>query len=232
METLRKLHRLHQQLSDIEDRLSRGPKQIKARRIQLTKLEEDLQQSRNEAKLAQMAADKKELQLKTNEAKIEDLKVKLNAVKNNREYQAIREQILADQMACSVLSDEILDAIDKVEAAKQKLPEKEKLVEDAKADLDNLQSTISEKQQGMEQDLSRIKNELEETEAQLPADTQETYRRSVRSKGPEALASVEMETCQGCFHKLTTNMFVSLKMDKFITCRNCGRILYLPESAG
>ncbi len=57
----------------------------------------------------------KQLQLREREARIKDLQVKLNTCSSNREYQALKEQIAADQQANSVLSDEILEALERID---------------------------------------------------------------------------------------------------------------------
>ena len=62
-----------------------------------------------------VAADQKQLQLKAGEEKIKDLKRKLNAAASNREYQILKEQIAADDMAKSVLEDEIIEALEKID---------------------------------------------------------------------------------------------------------------------
>ena len=101
-EALRQLHRIHRQLTDLRERLARGPKQIRAGESNVTCLEEDLSKTKEDIKAARIAADQKQLQLKVAEDRIEDLKGKLNACVSNREYQALREQIAADEMATSV----------------------------------------------------------------------------------------------------------------------------------
>ncbi len=70
-----------------------------------------------------MAADQKQLQLKSSEDKVKDLRRKLNAAASNREYQALLEQIAADEMANSVLADEILEALEKIDAFQKNLAE-------------------------------------------------------------------------------------------------------------
>ena len=72
-----------------------------------------------------MAADQKQLQLKAGEEKIKDLKRKLNAAASNREYQILKEQIAADEMANSVLEDEILEALEKIDQFQAKIAEAE-----------------------------------------------------------------------------------------------------------
>ena len=112
---LRELHRIHQQLTDLRERMERGPKQIKAREANLARLAEELTKLQAEHKAARVRSDQKQLLLKSGEEKIESLKVKLNAAASNREYQALKDQIAADQMAGSVLADEILEAMEKID---------------------------------------------------------------------------------------------------------------------
>ena len=101
-EVLRTLHRIHQQLSDLSERKERGPKQARAHQANVTRLEQEVSQARDAATRAKVLADQKQLQLKSGEAKISDLQNKLNSASSNREYQALQEQIAADQRASSV----------------------------------------------------------------------------------------------------------------------------------
>ena len=68
-----------------------------------------------------------------------------------------------------------------------------------------------------------------EAEASLPADMRDQYRRLVNSKGEDAMAEVQGEFCGGCFQQLTPNDMAELSMARAIFCRNCGRVIYLPE---
>ena len=79
------------------------------------------------------AADGKSLQLKSNEAKIQDLQGKLNAAASNKEYQIISSQIAADNMANSVLEDEILEALEKVDKRLQDIEATEEAMKDQEA---------------------------------------------------------------------------------------------------
>src|SRR5687768_16396302 len=114
-ESLRELHRIHRQLKDLRDRLDRGPKQMAAAEANVKKMETDLEQAKDASKKTRIAADQKQLQLKSREDKIKDLNGKLNQAASNREYQALKEQIAADEQANSVLSDELLEALEKMD---------------------------------------------------------------------------------------------------------------------
>ena len=62
---LRSLHRIHCQLAELNDRLERGPRQIKAREANVVKFEAELATARESVKQTKMAADQKQLNLKS-----------------------------------------------------------------------------------------------------------------------------------------------------------------------
>jgi predicted nucleic acid-binding Zn-ribbon protein len=226
---LRELHRIHIQLSDLRERRDRGPKQIKAHEANVVKLDAEATRLKNENKSAKMAADQKQLQLKSSETKILDLRTKLNQAKSNREYQALKDQIAADEMAGSVLQDEILEALDKIEESKKLVAEAEQRLAKGKEELARVQNLVREQQGVVEGDYKRLEGELIESEKRLPDDLRENYNRMVRGKGADGMAPVEGEHCGGCYHTITANTMNSLMMDKIVFCQVCGRLLYLPE---
>lgn len=225
---LRELHRIHQQLSDLRERLDRGPQQVRARTANVTRLEEELAKVQTDSKAAHMVADKKQLLLRSGEVKIEDLQRKLNAANSNREYQALKDQIAADQMANSVLADEILEALEKVDECKEKISAAQQNLAKGKAELDKAQQQVRDQQDSLEADVSRLEGQLKIAEKALPSDFHDAYNRVVNSKGSDAMAAVDGETCSGCFHHITANMYNALRMDRVVFC-HCGRLLYLPE---
>ncbi|HVA49793.1 MAG TPA: phospholipase [Pirellulales bacterium] len=226
---LRELHRIHRQLGDLRERLDRGPKQIKARQGSVTKLEAELAQAKAETKAARVGADQKQLLLKSGEAKIRDLKAKLNAASSNREYQALKDQIAADEMANSVLADEILEALEKIDGFAATIGEAEQNLAKGREELTKVEHQVREQHDRLIADVQRLESELKTVEVGLPPDFRDAYQRVVKGKGSDAMAQVEGETCGGCYHRLTSNIVSSLLMDHLVTCQSCGRMLYLPE---
>ncbi len=227
---LQQLHRIHQQLADLHQRLERGPKQIRARTALVAQAEENLAKAQAEIKAAKIAADQKQLQLKSSEGKIIDLRVKLNQANTNREYQALKDQIAADEMAGSVLADEILEALEKIDQLKANLPQAEDHVAKAKADLAKIQQDVRTQEDSLKADIKRLETELLEAETALPAEFREMYQRVVKVKGPDAMAPIEGSNCGGCYHQLTINIVNEINMGRVMLCKSCGRILYLAES--
>ena len=226
---LRELHRIHRQLSDLRDRKDRGPKQIKAREANLARLGDELTKIQTDHKAARVRSDQKQLLLKSSEEKIENLKAKLNAAASNREYQALKDQIAADQMAGSVLADEILEAMEKIDELAALLAEQQGKIAASKDELAKAQQAVRDQVGQLDSEIGRLEGELRQAEAELPADFREAYQRVVNSKHEDAMAEVQGEFCGGCYQQLTPNNMAELSMARAIFCRNCGRLIYLPE---
>jgi hypothetical protein len=226
---LRELHRIHQQLADLRERLDRGPKQVRARTAAVAQTEEHVAKLQAEVKASRVALDQKQLQLKSGEGKIGELKVKLNQANTNREYQALRDQIAADEMANSVLADEILEAMEKVDVQKANIPESEARVAKAKEELAKTQQQLRAEEDTLRSETKRLEAQLLETEKALPDDFREMYLRVAKAKGPDSMAAIENGSCGGCFQQLTINVVNEINMGRVVMCKSCGRVLYLPE---
>jgi predicted nucleic acid-binding Zn-ribbon protein len=230
-ETLRTLHRIHRQLADLADQLAAGPRAVAVRTKQVESAEAKKTTAQDDVKKAKVAADQKQLQLKTSEAKIKDLETKLNACKTNREYQTLTEQIAADRMATKVLEDEILEALERVDTLKPTVPAAEGEVAAVKKALDEAKAKVAAETGRLESEVARVRAELETVERDLPDDVRDKYARIVKQKGADAMAPLEGQSCGGCFQQVTGNMVSDLMLGKIVACRSCGRLLYIPESS-
>jgi len=226
---LRTLHRIHRQLTDLRERLDRGPKQIRATEKNVKHREEDLAKTKAEARALRMAADQKQLQLKSIEDKVKDLRRKLNAATSNREYQALLVQIAGDEMTNSVLSDEILEALEKVDAFQKNIAETEAALAAARQRTEEVRAEVAGHEPLLKADIARLEAELQQAETTLPQDICEMYQRVVRQKGEDALAAIQNQCCDGCNQQVPLNLVGQVMMGQPVFCKSCGRLLYMPE---
>lgn len=228
-ELLRQLHRIHQQLADLNDRLARGPRQIAVREANVQHQTTGLASAQQAVQQTKMTADRKQLDLKSSESKINDLKIKLNACSSNKEFHALQEQIAASEMANSVLADEILEALEKVDQLELAVVEARHQLEVAQTDLAAWRDRVAAEAAVLKADIERLSTELAEAEKQLPADFRDDYRRVIRGKGADGMAKVEDGVCQGCGQQIPINVQNLLLLGDPVRCKSCGRILYVPE---
>jgi len=229
--TLRTLHRMHRQLADLAEQLAAGPRAVAARTRQVQAVEAKKAAAADDVKKAKLAADQKQLQLKSAETKIADLEAKLNACKTNREYQTLGDQIAADRMATKVLEDEILEALERIDVLKPAVPAAEAEIETAKKLLAEADAKVKAESGRLEAEVARIRGDLQTAEKDLAADVREKYDRVVKQKGADGMSAVDGQTCGGCYQQLTGNMLSDVLLGRIIICRSCGRLLYLPESS-
>ena len=227
--SLRTLHRIHRQLADLRARRERGPQQILARKANLEQLENERSQKKSEVQAARISGDDKQVELKRGEAKVADLKIKLNACSSNKEYQALLEQIEAAEMAGSVLSDEILETWEQIEELDNEVAEMDQRLDATRVEFTAAEQRVREERQAIDQEMARLEGELIDVEKQLPADFKNDYDRVVGAKGDDGMAAVDGEACGGCFQHLTPNTLNELYLAHPVFCKSCGRLLYLPE---
>ena len=226
---LRTLHRIHCQKSELTGQLERGPRQIKAGEALVANAGAQVVEAKETLEKATLIADEKQLQLKSREMRVEELKTKLNTAASNREFSTLKEQIAADQQANSVQSDEIFEALDEMETldAKLKAAQEEQKKQEAEhqARVAEVEKTIT----GLNVEMAEIMAELEKSEKGIPAAAKVDYVRLVNSKGEDALAPVESDSCGCCYSTLTTNFIDRLRLSLLVRCPNCNAFLYIPE---
>lgn len=227
---LRGLHRIHCQLADLRERLDRGPRQIKAREANVAEFEGRLATAESSVKQTKMLADQKQLDLKSGENKISDLKTKLNVCSSNKEYQALLEQIAASEMANSVLADEILEAMEKGDQLELAVGEAKVHLQSARTELSKCRDSVSSESTLIQGDISRLEGELAELEKQLPVEMRDDYRRVIRSKGADGMSEIDDGVCLACGNMATLNMQNELLLSKPVFCKACGCLLYMGET--
>jgi predicted nucleic acid-binding Zn-ribbon protein len=225
-ELLETLHRIHRQLGDLRDRKERGPRQVKARESNVAKLEAEQAAAQDAVKQAKLIGDRKQLDLKASEQRIADWRVKLNTCNSNKEFQTMKEQIAAAEMAGSVLQDEILESMERVDQLEVVVKEVKERVAASKTDLAKFRDTVAGEAQVVAGDIQRLEGELGEAEKGLPADFRGDYDRVIRAKGADGMARMENGCCEGCGQSVTLNQQNYLMLSKPVFCTACGRLLY------
>ncbi len=228
---LRELHRIHQQLSDLNGRLEQGPRLTRTAQAVVNRCSSDSESANEELTRAKVASDAKLLQLKEREARIDSLQVKLNAANSNREFQAFKEQIAADEQANSVLSDEILESLERIDELTASSQKAADALNAAQAEFKKTQAAVNQTQDGLNTERDRVQADLNAAESGLPGDFRADYDRIAGARCEDALAESDGHNCGACFTVLTPNSLSELHMQKPVFCKSCGALLYLAEDS-
>jgi uncharacterized protein len=225
------LHRLHLALQEVQEQLTRGPRQIKAREQLVAQSEADAAARREQLKTLRVSADRKSLDLKTNEAKIADLRAKLNAAASNREFDIIRGQIDADTVANSVLQDEILELLEKIDRTQGEIKQADEKTAKSKSELERFKAQFEADSSGLKAKVADLSAQIAASESGLTGDLAERYRRLVEAYGADAMFPVDGTICGNCRVQVTPQSRVLLNAGHVVFCGVCGRLLYVPPAA-
>lgn len=226
---LKELHQIHLSLSSVREQLALGPQRIENCQKLTTGIEGKLAEKKEQLKQLRMLADQKALQLKTNEQKIDELRVKLHSCTSNREFDIFKSQIDADTMANSVLEDEILEVLEKVDQHQTAITDTQNNLVGARADEVQTADEVAAAKPALDEAAAKLMSALETAETILPDTIMERYRRLVHAHGAEALAAVDHKACSSCYSLLSPQYCVDVNTGKLTFCRGCGRILYRNE---
>lgn len=222
---LKEIHDLREQLEEQTHLLQQGPLQITARQSSIHAKRAELDARRLKLKQLKVSSEQKSLQLKSNEDRIRDLEAKLHAVSSNREYDALRTQIAADKMANSVLEDEIIEALEGIDAMQLEVNQVDAGIVKIEQELTTFTAVVKERDAGLRQQIEELTAKVGDVESVLPAEVIPNYQRLVAAYGAKALAPVKGRSCGSCYIGLTPQTVVELKGGAIKFC-TCGRLMY------
>ena len=228
---MEEIHNIQRQLSDLNSRLSRGPKMLKVQEDAANNVLAKLEKVRSEYHQLQQAARFKEEQLTQSENALKRRREQMQEAKNNKEFQALKLQIQADEAANGVLADETLESLEKAEKFAPNVAAVEADLQAIKDLLEKTASTIAEEKPVIEADIARCSERLSAAEQKIPKEFREIYTRMTRTMGGEqGMAKIsEGNYCGGCRQLIPINFVAQVIQGKPITCKSCGRLLYVPE---
>ena len=225
---VRNLHQHLVQIAEMKNQIERGPRQVKAAILQVETAKDLLQKCKEAIKKKKMDADRKQLQLREREAKVHDWEGKMNAAKNNREFQAIKEQIAADSQANCVLSDEILEILEEIDGLQIEYRGFDEKLKINEAERIKTEGSVAQKLLLLNVELERVEGNLAVLERQLTPEFLVQYKRLVSNRSEDSMAPLDDVSCGGCYTGLPPKILDSLRKEQAISCPSCGRLLYRP----
>ena len=224
------LHRHHLALKSVQDELTRGPRQVRARDNQLAQLDADRKAKEEELKQTRAATDRKNLDLKSSEAKLKDLDRKQNEAASNREFDILKGQIAADKASNSVLQDEILEFLDKVDRIQVEIAAIVERRAKLEAERNVFAGQFETRSVELRKQEAELKTQVQVAEQMIPETIKAHYRRLVDAYGADGMASIDNGMCTHCYVSLTPQIAVQIGGGQPTFCSSCDRLLYAVKS--
>jgi predicted nucleic acid-binding Zn-ribbon protein len=208
------------------------PRALAAADAQLAGDRSALEAFRAGQKHGRVEIDRRELDVKTLEGRIQKLEAQLNTAKTNKEYALLKKEIDSLRADKGVIDEEILQqmiAHEEHDKEGQALAAKAKEAEGAvAAERRQCETVLAE----IDREIAALASERAAAAAQVDPDLLRAYQRILDARPDGALVPVVDGVCQGCYMDITSQEINLLLIGRdVLTCKNCSRILYIDKDA-
>lgn len=225
-------------LQKVDSRIRNEERVIKENTDGINRLEEDIRIKEGELKEEKDIKAIKEKELRSKERSLEDINLHLQKcrdrvymVKNNKELEALSEEIEKVKKEKVLLEDENLTLMETVEELSPRIKAKEKSLEEEKGRLSNekknCEAVLNQARGNLAIFLKERNDIMEKIDKILLAEYQKLYQ----SKGDFGINAMKDGVCQGCHMTVSAQLVNAIKKnEQIIRCENCARILYYPDT--
>lgn len=236
-----KLHRVFlvdQQIRGLQSRLRAAERFLAEQERQLAEIERNRSAIASQLRQLTATSSDSEGEASRLDARIAELRERMNQAKTNREYKALLAEVNTFKEQKSALEDGALGQIETIDRLKAQLGE----LEQAKAEREKVRGVArqerDERETEIKDKLDELKGKREELIKDVPADALHIYQELLEAREEEAMAPIEVADrkrhefhCGSCMMGLPVETMSALLSHGGLTrCVSCGCILYLEEA--
>lgn len=198
--------------ADVESQLNRAKSDLSAAREQLMQVQSDIKQM--------------EIEVEAHKEKITRYKQQQMEAKNNEQYRALLVETASEEKEVSDLEDGEIDLMEKLEASKQSVDEREAVLKEEEEGISEELEMLEERLEELTEDIESEKAKREKIAADIDRPLLSRYERILANKRDFAVVHVENSHCRGCNMKLPPQVVNdAINPAKLVSCNYCGRLL-------
>lgn len=231
LQQLISLQEVNFEIQFLQKQLKEIPKQIETSLAHLNKEKKELENAQQEIKDLQKTRSKLEQDAASENDKMAKTKVKLPAVKTNKEYTALLAEIESAKKKVSDIEDLELEIMESLEAKESELP---KFKNKFSAEEKKFQEFKKQKEENaaiVEKNIAELKVKHDSIFKDIDAKWSRHYEKILEARDGLAVVSIDHNVCQGCNQQILLQIAIEIKIgEKIHLCQHCSRILYfIPE---
>ncbi len=195
----------------------------------LAELEREQTEKRDKLKEAERWYKERERELKEDNEKIKRAQTRLNALTKAKEYAAVQREIETLRRGNAQKEEEILKLLAVMDEFKVAVEEEGKKLETMRSELSGEQDSTGARVKELDGRLSKLADEHQAYEADIPADVLRRYRRIQSAWQGMAVVPVNPRgSCGGCHRQIPPQLFnILLRQDSLESCPYCNRFVYV-----
>ncbi|MFC1644176.1 zinc ribbon domain-containing protein [Candidatus Omnitrophota bacterium] len=232
-EQIKKLIQLQEMDAEIFDLVSQKegfPARIKDMDGSLEEKKSGMKNAEDELKRVQLSKNEKDTDLGVKEEKISKHQSDLYQIKNNKEYQALQQEIDSIKADVSLLEEEIINLLDAIEAAQIRCEQEKKIFEEEKERVEKEKESIKAEEKKVSERLNELNAKRTEFAGTIDAGVRGQYERILKKWGRIAITEVNGEFCGVCNMQLRPQILNEAKLkNSLVFCAYCARMLYAQD---
>ena len=212
-----------------------GEKEILTKQLpeELSNLKQNLETANNKLSETENALDEnlktqklKELDIKTNNEKIDKYKNQLLMIKTNKEYKALNSEVSHLENKNSDIDDELIVLMEEEVNIRAQLEINKKDQKKADNELKANEEKLRKKIEDVEKNIAEYKNKRNLLAEELNPQLVRRYALLIKNKNRKAVVFSDNNACGGCGYNIRPQLIIEINEgQKIISCENCGRML-------
>ena len=222
------LQDIDSQLDDLNGLLGDLPKMVEELNEQESRLLSNIEEDKTRLKEIDLSLKKSETANSEIQDKINKLTDQLFLVTNNKQYDALTNEIDHLKKQKDENDSHIISSMDEKEILEKSMSENETSLESLKSDLDirrkKLETALSE----TSEEKAALEKSREKQISKIDSSTIQIYTKVISARSGVAVVSLSGDACGGCGAALPIQMASEIRSAAAHThrCDNCGRFVY------
>ena len=220
------LQDIDSQLDDLNGLLGDLPKMVEELNEQESRLLSQIEEDKTRLKEINLSLKKSETANSEIQEKINKLTDQLFLVTNNKQYDALTNEIDHLKKQKDENDSHIISSMDEKEILEKSMSENETSLESLKSDLDirrkKLETALSE----TSEEKAALEKSREKQISKIDSSTIQIYTKVISARSGIAVVSLSGDSCGGCGAALPIQMASEIRAAHTHRCDNCGRFVY------
>ncbi|MCL2389662.1 MAG: C4-type zinc ribbon domain-containing protein [Elusimicrobia bacterium] len=211
----------------LKTRLIEIPSEITVKKESLAQITAETEEKKKEFVNLNGLKKEKEAVLDAKEKLVAKHSVDLNSVKSNDAYKAMLLEIEKAKADSSVIEDEILHLMERIDVEAENIKTYDASLKDAVQNINSQISALEAESKTIESDINALETVRVEASKKVDSNLLGQYERIREGRNGQGMSAIDGESCGACGMVLRPQLInQTLKFTEIVTCDNCSRILY------
>jgi predicted nucleic acid-binding Zn-ribbon protein len=233
MEMLLKLQGVDYDLGELERSKDYLPEMIRNLESEVTDTKAALEAAENELKEQTLRHKNLDLDLTTLNQELAKFQRQMLAIKTNKEYDALTNEIAGRKIKISDTEEEILKTLARIDDLKEKIGEYKSKLEEVEETNSTQLVHLRDELASIEDKIKIKKGDRKNITVRIDKRLLATYERVKKGRGDQVVVAIKKRACGACYKGIPPQLIQEIRQgDRVYTCDNCGRILVWTEDSG